>query len=456
MIFLGDEGRDMIIVRRLLVEFHPPLIGPGTSIGNMYLGPLYYYMMAIPTLLAGFSPVGPAIMVAILGIVTIVVVWWIGRVWFGNEAGLIAAGLYAIAPTVIIFSKSSWNPNIMPFFALLCVYAIWKVWEKKEFNWLIVLGVSYAFVLQSHYLGLLLLPLLGAYWILTYLKVKKTNNLKFFIKNSVIAGILFALLMSPLLIFDLRHNFQNFSSMRKFSVESGGSFAGPIKGITNFIPTLNKISVRLLGARNETVGVVTTVILSIGTIWLIKKRKVNPILVAWILVGVFGLSMYKSEVFDHYMGFLFPAFFLLLAAIISKLPKYLIYIIVFLLITINLKDNPLKYPPNKQLQRSIEIASLINEKAEGARFNLATLSENSNRDVYQYFLLIWGAKVVDTDPNSVFYTVTDQLFVVCERPKEKCDPTHDPTAWITNFGWSTITDSWEVAGVNVYKLGHAK
>src|ERR1700690_3254568 len=78
MTFLGDEGRDVIIVRRLLVEGHPPLIGPGTSIGNMYLGPLYYYMMAPALFLAAFSPVGPAVQIALLGIVTIWLVWFAG------------------------------------------------------------------------------------------------------------------------------------------------------------------------------------------------------------------------------------------------------------------------------------------------------------------------------------------------------------------------------------------
>jgi len=97
MTFLGDEGRDVIIVRRLLVEGHPPLIGPGTSVGNMYLGPLYYYMMAPALLLANFSPIGPAVMIAILGIITVAFVWWVGRIWFSKSAGLIAAGLYAIS-----------------------------------------------------------------------------------------------------------------------------------------------------------------------------------------------------------------------------------------------------------------------------------------------------------------------------------------------------------------------
>src|SRR5258706_2554395 len=70
MTFLGDEGRDVIIVKRLLTELHTPLIGPGTSIGNMYLGPAYYYMMAIPLLVFNFSPVGPAVFIALLSLLT--------------------------------------------------------------------------------------------------------------------------------------------------------------------------------------------------------------------------------------------------------------------------------------------------------------------------------------------------------------------------------------------------
>lgn len=108
------------------------------------------------------------------------------------------------------------------------------------------------------------------------------------------------------------------------------------------------------------------------------------------------------------------------------------------------------------MQRSEDIAKFIEEKSTGERFNIATISERNNRDVYQYFLTLWGAQVVDTDPSAVKYTVTDQLFVVCEKPKEDCDPVHDPSAWITNFGWTKIVNQWEVSGVNIYKLGRAK
>jgi len=152
MTFLGDEGRDAIVVRRLIVDFDPILIGPRTSIGDMYLGPLYYYMMAPALALSFLSPVGPAVMIALLGIVTIFFVWWVGREWFPSAhsakaqgrleqgrkaprsgqvsvAGLIAASLYAISPTVIVLSRNSWNPNIMPFF---CAFGyLWVISDME-------------------------------------------------------------------------------------------------------------------------------------------------------------------------------------------------------------------------------------------------------------------------------------------------------------------------------------
>ena len=168
----------------------------------------------------GFSPVGPAVMVALLGVATIAFIWWAGRVWFDKRAGLIAAGLYAVSPTAIIFAHSSWNPNIMPFFSILSIYSVWKVWKQKNLNWLIVLGISLAFVLQSHYLGLLLIPTLLLFWILSLRNLKLIKNSKFeirnFIKKSLLGFGFFLILMSPLLMFDFRHDFMNAKAIYKF------------------------------------------------------------------------------------------------------------------------------------------------------------------------------------------------------------------------------------------------
>lgn len=451
MNFLGDEGRDAIIVRRIFAEGHPPLIGPGTSVGNMYLGPIYYYMMALPLLLANYSPVGPAIMIAVLGIITIAFVWLVGRSWFGRMGGIVASALYAISPTVVFYSMSSWNPNIMPFFALLCIYSIWKVWKWKQFGWLMITGISLAFVLQSHYLGLFLVPTLFIFWLISKIPFRYTLR----------GVILFLVLMSPLVVFDLRHNWQNFNAIRDFAFHGSGSFGGVATGVKNFVPVLTNLVTRLPAGRNEIAGIITTIVLVLGTTYLLLKKKLNPLLGTWFILGVIGLSLYKSNVLDHYMGFLFPVPFLLLGAIGREfwISKYKTLKIVFVLlfaslVFVNLSNSHLRNEPNRQLQTTKEVAALIRDKANGQRFNLATIIDRSNRDPYNYFLLVWRAKVVDVDPNAAAYTITDQLFVICGKPKDQCNPLTDSSTWITTFGFSKIDASWEVRGINIYKLSH--
>src|SRR3990172_10797696 len=73
--FLGDEGRDVLVVKRMLIDGKFTLLGPITSVGSLYMGPVYYYMMA-PFLFAWhFDPVGPAIMVALFSIATILLIY---------------------------------------------------------------------------------------------------------------------------------------------------------------------------------------------------------------------------------------------------------------------------------------------------------------------------------------------------------------------------------------------
>src|SRR3989344_2121363 len=218
--FLGDEGRDVRVVRRFLTDFDLMFVGPRTSIGDMYLGPLYYYLISPFLLIWNFSPTGPAVFVAFLGVATVFLVWFVAREWFGKVAGIAASLLYAISPVVVGLSKHSWNPNIMPFFSLLSVYGMWKVWSKREYKWLLVLGISLAFVVQSHYLGLLLLPTLGIFWFLTLLMVRnKKEEIKRFLVFSFFGFLVFALLMSPLALFDYKHGWRNAGAMKKFFTE---------------------------------------------------------------------------------------------------------------------------------------------------------------------------------------------------------------------------------------------
>ncbi len=510
MTFLGDEGRDAIIVRRLIVNFDPILIGPGTSIGNMYLGPLYYYLSAPFLYFANFSPVGPSVMVALFGVVTVFLIWYMGRVWFGKVAGIVSSLLYALSPVVIIYNRSSWNPNIMPFFALLTIFSLWKVWGEGKYRWFTVMGISFAFVLQSHYLGLLLLLTIIIFWMVACRNIVMNSKLQpqnskwygktyppepveeqikngksqitIFLVNTFAGLVIFLLLMSPLLIFDLRHNFMNFNAIKTFFSQRETTVSvKPWKSIPNIYPIFrDNIVYRLVASQNILVGKISVNIIIISVITFIvvilfKLKKVlfsfdqklvfNKsvfLLIVWIAIGLIGLGLYKQHVYDHYFGFLFPAVYLLIGAIHQKFInmnfdglKIISTTWIIILLATYIVYSPIRYSPNYQMKRALDVAYLISNDAGKSIFNLAVIAERNYEDGYQYFLEKERSNVTDIDAQRLTDTVGEYLYVVCEMPEEKCDPVNSPKAEVANFGWSKVVEKWNTSGVTIFKLAHA-
>ncbi|HJX59036.1 MAG TPA: glycosyltransferase family 39 protein [Patescibacteria group bacterium] len=468
MIFLGDEGRDAIVVRRLLVNADPILVGPGTSVGNMYLGPIYYYLMAPALWLAGLSPVGPSIMVALLGVATVFFVWAFARQVFGSWAGAVAAALYAVSPTVVTLSGFSWNPNIMPFFAVLTVYSIWQFWKEGKLTWVVVAAAAMGFVLQSHYLGLLLVPTIGVYWLLTLKKLGLGDRSKF-LKYSLLGLLVFGVLMSPLFIFDARHGWRNAIAMSEFFRSGGGGLSfGIIASARRFAQVVVEITTNLLAGRAALWGkiILAGILLPLGWIVLkwekIDRTKKDAFLLffSWFIFGVVGLSFYSHSVYDHYYGFLFPAPFLIIGGIAQLLGqkrtgKALVILFTALVVTVSIAGSHLWKSPNRQMQRTQEITAKIIQEAKGDSFNFAVIAQRNYEGAYQYLLEKEKAPLLIIDPQRVNETIAKQLFVVCENAPADCDPTHSPKTEIANFGWSKIENTWEVGGVILYKLVHS-
>src|SRR3989344_463006 len=149
--FLGDEGRDVMVVRNIL---HGDLtfLGPRSSAGDFYTGPIYYYMMAPFLFLSNYNPVGPAIMIALLSVATVYMIYRFGREWVGEPGALAAAALYAVSPLVIQYSQSSWNPNPMPFFSMLIFYLLYRGVKKPSLPLFIIIGILYGIAFQLHYI----------------------------------------------------------------------------------------------------------------------------------------------------------------------------------------------------------------------------------------------------------------------------------------------------------------
>ena len=176
--FEGDQGRDALVVSKIFKEGDLVFIGPVTSVGNMYLGPFYYYFM-LPFLWLSYpSPLGPVYAVALVNILAVYLIYKLGSKMFGQKVGILAAFFFGLSQVSVTYSRFSWNPNLAPFFSLLIIYFNWKALKKPKF-WLAVLA-SFAALIQLHYLTLLAAASAGLTWLWQlsqYLVKNKTKDM---------------------------------------------------------------------------------------------------------------------------------------------------------------------------------------------------------------------------------------------------------------------------------------
>ena len=154
--FLGDQGRDAIILKRIITFEHFPAIGPPTSIGQVYLGPFYYYFIAPWLWISNFDPIGPAIGIAIISSACIIFSYFLLKDIFNKKTALYSVLFITFSSVIIEFSRFSWNPNLLPFFSLFYFYFIIKSQEKQHFLWYFLAGAFLSFSIQLHYLALFL------------------------------------------------------------------------------------------------------------------------------------------------------------------------------------------------------------------------------------------------------------------------------------------------------------
>ncbi len=451
MTFLGDEGRDALVIRSMFLDRHFPLIGPPTSVGNIYLGPLYYYMMAMPMALFWLNPVAAAGMNALIGILTVFLVYFLSKRFFSKEAGLVASFLYAVSPVTVVYSRSSWNPNPAPFFSALAIYSLYIALKKGSLGWFALAGGFIGAAVQMHYLALVLIPIALVIWIgETIHRLYAGERIKSLVKGPLVAITTFILVMSPLIWFDLRHNFLNYRAITELF---SGSQAVGVNMLANSakIPDLflKNLIGRYIGGENTFAGVVIALLVLLPLI-LYRNRPVFYLGV-WLIVGLAGLSFYQSNIYDHYLGFVNPAPYILLGSIIaligSSVFRYIFVAFIIVLGVLNLTKDPLLAPPDNQLERTKVVARYVIEQSKDRDFNFALLAKNNYDAAYQFYLDRFGHS-----SKQVPFDITDQLFVVCED--SVCEPINNRKYEIAGFGWAKIDFKTEVAGVKVFRLVH--
>lgn len=459
--FLGDEGRDVLVVKRIIVDHEFTLLGPITSVGSMYLGPIYYYFMIPFLFLFNMNPVGPAVMVALLSLVTIALIYKMGLEFFNWPTAIIASLLYSFSPLVIIYSRFSWNPNGIPFFALLIIYGLMKLVIKKQSNWAYAVGLSLGVIFQLHYLSLMFVPII--FTVLVVFRQFKISNLLKIIIGTIIT-------FSPFIAFEVRHGFPNTQTVSRFITRTGGAATFALGKFHLIVVDLaTRAFWRIVVIESNLVSKILMLFIAFTLILMFKNRKevkfnkALAILLIWFGIAMLFFGLYQGAIYDYYMVEFFP-FPALISGIVfswylAKNRLFKIGVIAFLglLLFYQLKNLPLLKEPNRLLAITRERSRFIFEKIGDKPYNFALITGSNSDHAYRYFLELWGKPPViiqnpEVDPSRE--TVTEQIFIICET--SECAPLGYPSWEVAGFGQAEIENTWEVAGVKIFKLIHIK
>lgn len=475
LMFLSDQGRDAIVLKRLVTLEKLVFVGPTTSIGNVFTGPFYYYLVAPFMLIAGLSPTGPAYGVAIINSIGLALLWYFVMKQFGKEPALVFLVIAAFSNNLIMQSRFSWNPNPLPYFALATLCAFFFALRKNDMRWFGLAGFLFGASLQLHYIAAAI-----PFGMLALLATPRSfpTFASSHVKHKMMAIAITALVciasFTPLILFEVKNNFINTQTFLR-------------TGSTGEIQAKNTVYMERL--KDTTRGYFQhTFSLSIfdGTIALTYFVIAVLVVIAltwWapgpfatfsraslvvVIVNVLALSRLETGRHVHYFNPSYLTSYLLVAFMIhalwTRLRTRFVHISIILLLIVGLTAwtsyqamalNFLTGAPrvHTQLTHARAVAKTILAQVTTDAYQVVGLPFYETEGHYRYYLELLGRRPMTAD------SLGDpkELFVIChELDKKECDIPGNAQWQLADF--QNRHPDWRMAAVTqvehvrIYKL----
>jgi 4-amino-4-deoxy-L-arabinose transferase-like glycosyltransferase len=449
--FSADQGRDALIIKKILVDYRFTLLGPKTSISDVHLGPIYYYFL-LPFFWAfQLDPIAGSIMSILFDLGTLLLIFYFAKTYFNYRTAIFALLLYIISPLVIEFSRVALNPFITPFFSILALFSLVKILIKKKSWPFITLFISLAVLIQLHYLNF---PFIFLILLLSSVKFFTPKEDR---KKIILGLILGIIVIAPFIAFESRHQFFNTQAFLVYLRTSG-----PIFNLKDsFLNFLNLISSDF--ALNQVQALFFILLIVSFSLLSFKNAKNNQkiiLSILWLIIFVEILfaSFIKENLAPFYFICLQPAIFLLAAFTLNFLYQkfnilgLIIFLTLFLISFSRLdyqRKNGYTMPEGWNMIGVQKASHLIASDVQTSAFNVAATLDGDTRALpYRYFLeAIYNKKPLDV----IEYPSAEVLYVITRDSEEVL--IKNPVWEIASFNPKKIEKKWPLQNqIFLYKL----
>ncbi len=328
------------IAKDIVINHHYRLIGQLTSAPGIFIGSFYYYLNIPFFLLTNMDPVGAIVPITIIGMLTVFSYYWVFKKLFNTQIGIISSLIYSVSHYTVQFDRWIVPSTLTNLWVIWYFYVLINI-SRGNFFVLPILGILIGLIWHIH---IALAPALVAIPIAIFLANRLPDKKQ--IVNSLISLFVTSI---PLLIFELRHNFQQtLSFVNNFMTKHPGE-----TGISKLAQVLGMVNKNLADlifspdsfAPSQHIAFLI-LFLSMGFLLLVKKKilekKVAISLLAWVLGVIIFFTVSSTLISEYYFSNLVVIFILLISGVLtviwnySKLGKIAIIILFTLLIVKNL------------------------------------------------------------------------------------------------------------------------
>lgn len=453
MTFGGDQGYDFEQIRQILegnLTLLGPKIGPYNNISTLYLGPIYYYLLAPFFLIAKLDPIGAAVAYVLARVLATLLVYLIGIKILTRRAAIVSAIISAVSP----YWFDSLGPPSQPYFIvtffLLAVYLL--VYHYKKTYVHLIIGLIIGICFQMHYLSIVVLIAFLA------LEISQKTRSRIYKLTSVIFGFLIGI--SPMILFELRHKFflteqllkqlQASSLLDITEIRTSEKIAEEFKMLSSYVIGDNVVTILLI-------ALPAAMAITIYKTSFKKFPKAAVFLIIILILNIIAVFFYHGKPQPHYLVFALSIIFIFIGALIDFfrkinrfIPAVLTFLIAINLLTLNnlFKRSGYTMPEDLTVKEIKTISKLITNDVGDDIFNVAsTLDGDLRAGPYRYLTSVYGKKAQSVEN----YDKIHSLYLITRDPARIIR--ENKSFEIASFQPSYVDRVWEIKGnIRLIKL----
>lgn len=379
---IADSSRDVQVARYAADHGKIPQIGQFSSAGPFFYGPWYYWFLEITS----FLPLGPLThwyVMTLIYLGFVILIFFLGYELGGKVTGAFASLFAAISPAQIASSTSVWNPAIIPLLSLLSLIFLVRFAKYRRLLDLWLLGLIVGLAVTIHFQSFLILPILPTALFLALFIKPKLHPLK----AAVVLFFGFLIPFLPLIYFDARFHWHNFTSLFVYLTVDQFRIWIPNRWLTYLFDYWPQTWANIIGGQRA-IGFLLIGLLGILTLAKLKefkKQSIFYLVAVTFILEVIAYRYYRGERFFYYSFFAHPAILVLSATCIQKIwqAKKIVGLAITALViatTIpqsfkNLKEPGVSFREINSLKQEIYL-SFPNQKVDiyGCRENTTSIS----------------------------------------------------------------------------------